>query len=172
MGGMTTGMPPPRPLTYFTGSEPRMRFRASYTYLFGNPNKWMNLLLAAVCVLIPIVGIMVLIGWLIEVLVPRLAEEWPGWAGPANYPDFDFNRFVPYLTRGLWPFVVAFVASLVVIVPMYLLLFITVLGAAAAKSNPVLITVIVGVGVLLFLAGMEAMALVLTPLMIRAALVQ
>jgi hypothetical protein len=176
MGHMTTGIPngtaPAPSLTYFAGPEPRMRLWASYQFLFGSPNKWMNLLLAGVCVLIPIVGMMVLIGWLIEILVPRVREDWPGWEGPAPYPDFDFGRFSPYLTRGLWPFLVSFVAGFVVMIPLYLVLGLVVLGAVSVRSNSTLVTAIFVLGALLFFAAMVGLMLVMTPLMIRAALVQ
>ena len=86
-------------IPYFIPRQTRIHVWAAYQWFFGSPNWWMNLLYAGVCQLIPVAGPMVLTGWLIEALVPRVAEEWPGWEGKAAYPDFTFDRFMPYLQR-------------------------------------------------------------------------
>src|SRR4029079_9075263 len=76
---------------------------------FTKSPKWMtNLLLAAVCCIIPIVGPMVVLGWLITGFWSRQDES------PVTFPDFDFGKFGVWLQRGLWPFLVAIVASIAV----------------------------------------------------------
>lgn len=55
----------------------------------------MNTLLAGVCVLIPIVGQIVVKGWLLTGFWGRDDER------PEAFPDFDFNNFGKYLERGL-----------------------------------------------------------------------
>src|ERR1700676_3591025 len=75
----------------------------------------MNLLLGGVCVLIPIVGPMVVLGWLITGFWARQDENFE------TFPDFDFSQFGKYLERGLWPFLVAFVVGMafsIVMVPL------------------------------------------------------
>ena len=89
-------------IPYLVPRQSRIHFRAAYQWLFASPNRWMNLLYASVCQLIPIVGPMVLTGWLIEALVPRTTEEWPGWEGQGPYPDDD-GALVQFVRRGQRP---------------------------------------------------------------------
>jgi len=86
-----------------------MNCLTSITDFFESPKWMMNLLLAGVCFLIPIVGPMVVIGWLITGFWGRPDQS------PRTFPDFDFNLFATYIERGLWPFLVGLVASLVLI---------------------------------------------------------
>ena len=134
-------------IPYFIPRQTRIHFWAAYQWLFASRNRWMNLLYASVCQLIPIAGPMVLSGWLIEVLVPRTAEEWPGWDGKGPYPDFTFDRFMPYLQRGVWPFLVSLIASLVIAIP-------------------------AGVIMVMAVVAVVGSSLLATPAMIRAALLQ
>jgi hypothetical protein len=111
-----------------------MRYFHSITSLFQNPHWGRNLLLFTVCLLIPIIGPIVLIGYYFEMidsflgllraksLDPSEVDE----AGVMNvlpvdpqyadntYPDFQFNRFGEYLYRGIWPFLVGFLFNLIV----------------------------------------------------------
>jgi len=75
-----------------------MDYMRMVTYVFDNPNWLMNIVLVALCSLIPIVGAIVVLGYQYEVVVALLANQ------GTRYPDFDFGRFVDYLMRGLWPF--------------------------------------------------------------------
>jgi hypothetical protein len=80
---------------------------------FFKPPKWMmNLLLGGLCSIIPLIGPMVLKGWLITGFWGRQEER------PETFPDFDFQNFAKYLERGLWPFLVMFATSCVVSVLM------------------------------------------------------
>lgn len=109
-------MTPSPSLPYFSGAQPRLRYWAAYRFMFTNPNWPKNLLLCSVCVLIPIVGVMVLFGYLRDILLERL--ETLDEERPNGYPDLDFALFGQYLQRGLWPLVVHLVAS-VVLVPVF-----------------------------------------------------
>lgn len=60
---------------------------------------FLNLLLIAVCFLIPIIGPLVVLGY--GVLVEKAAIQDP--LGPA--PRFDFSKFTDHLRRGVAPFV-------------------------------------------------------------------
>ena len=98
-----------------------MNYAASVSDFFKSPKWMMNLLLGGVCVLIPIVGPMVVLGWLITGFWARQDENFE------TFPDFDFSHFGKYLERGLWPFLVAFVASMamsIVMVPLVWILMI------------------------------------------------
>src|SRR3982751_519476 len=159
-------------IPYFIPRQSRINVWAAYQWFFASPNRWMNLLYAAVCQLIPIVGPMVLTGWLLEALVPRTTEEWPGWDGQGPYPDFTFDRFTEYLKRGLWPFLVSLVAGFVIVIPAMVFGMVAFAIIPAGGGNPVA----VGVGVALvmlmaFVAAVGSM-FVIAPLMIRAALLQ
>lgn len=84
-----------------------MNYPSAITDFFKSPKWMMNLLLTGVCMLIPIVGPMVVQGWHIGGFWGRKDVRFE------TFPDFDFNQFGKYLERGLWPFLVTFVASIV-----------------------------------------------------------
>lgn len=85
-----------------------MQYFKPFTYFVNKkPGGWNNLLMATVCVLIPIVGAIVLLGYRAEV-----AEDLHKDPDQQNYPDFTFDRFTDYLQRGLWPFLVQLIVSL------------------------------------------------------------
>jgi predicted Zn finger-like uncharacterized protein len=101
-----------------------VRYLRAYQYIFENP-KWVtNVLLLAVCYLIPVVGPLVGSGYLFDL------TEWISTRGDAGYPDFDFGRFGKYLMRGLWPFLV----SLILYLPVWMIL--GVVGVAMAFVLP------------------------------------
>jgi hypothetical protein len=72
----------------------------------------MNLLLLAVCFLIPIVGPLVILGY--GVLVEKALIQDP--LGPV--PRFDFSNFGKYLAMGVYPFVTA-----LILIPIWIALF-------------------------------------------------
>src|ERR1041385_4085167 len=94
-----------------------MNYTASVSDYFKSPKWMMNTLLAGVCVFIPLVGPMVIKGWLLTGFWGRDDER------PETFPDFDFNNFGKYLERGLWPFLVTLVSSLVLAFAMGILVF-------------------------------------------------
>ncbi|HZN36081.1 MAG TPA: DUF4013 domain-containing protein [Pirellulaceae bacterium] len=149
----------------------RLEYMRMYNYVFENPNWVMNVLLTAVCTLIPVIGPLVLMGYQYEVMIALLMS------GGARYPDFDFNRFADYLIRGLWPFLVGLVASLV-LVPLMMVLFIPMMllfvGAANAGQDAGPFVVLIGMPilVLLNLAIVIVFQMVLLPLQLRAGLAQ
>jgi hypothetical protein len=91
------------------GPEPSLQFLEAYQFVFANPNWMMNLLLLCVALMIPVIGALIMLGYFMVVVHALHFRTTP------TYPDFDFNRFSEYLTRGLWPFVVALVASFVLL---------------------------------------------------------
>jgi hypothetical protein len=152
-----------------------VNYTASVSDFFQSPKWMMNLLLGGVCVLIPIVGPMVVLGWLITGFWAREDENF------ATFPDFDFSHFGKYLERGLWPFLVAFVASMavsIVMVPVIWLLMIPTMlvGSLSSghESNAAgcfgVIAVILMM--LVWAVMLIGLMLVLVPLKIRASLTQ
>ena len=149
-----------------------MRYWAAFRFLFASPNGWKNLLMTAVCMLIPAIGPLVLIGYLIEVFAPRLGEDWPGWDGRGNYPDFDFGRFAAYLERGLWPFLASLVAGLVVLMPAYLVAALPLVLVLVSHGPPAAVVAAAVLSALLMGVAALPATVVLVPVTLRAALLQ
>ncbi|MBP89742.1 MAG: hypothetical protein CMJ64_24060 [Planctomycetaceae bacterium] len=84
----------------------QMEYMRSIHYIFENPNWLQNILFTALCAFIPLIGPLVNYGYQFEIIETLHLRR------GASYPDFDFNRFVDYLVRGLWVFLVAFVLGL------------------------------------------------------------
>lgn len=146
-----------------------MNYMAAITDFFKSP-KWVtNLLLAAVCCLIPVVGPMVVLGWVITGFWSRQDEN------PATFPDFDFGKFVAWLQRGLWPILVAIAASLVLylifVIPIVIISL--VLGSKGQEGGGGFLAligtlIIFGLQVVMMLA----FTFLLKPIMLRATLAQ
>lgn len=153
-----------------------MNYTASFSDFFRSPKWMMNLLLGGVCVLIPIVGPIVVLGWLITGFWARQDESFD------TFPDFDFSNFGKYLERGVWPFLVTFVVGAgisIVLVPLVWILMIPAMligGGLSSGGDPnlggCLGVVITMVMMLVWAVAIVAMMLVLVPLKIRACLTQ
>jgi hypothetical protein len=153
-----------------------VNYTASVSDFFKSPKWMMNLLLGGVCVLIPIVGQMVVLGWLITGFWARQDERFE------TFPDFDFSHFGKYLERGLWPFLVAFVASMavsIVMVPLIWLLMVPTmlvgsLSSGGHQSNAAGCFGVIAVILMMLVWAIVLLGLmlVLVPLKIRASLTQ
>jgi hypothetical protein len=108
-----------------------------------------------VCVLIPVIGPIVLLGYRAE-----MAEDLDRDPRLEEYPNFDFNRFIDYLTRGIWPFLMQLIVG---VGSMALMLVVAVAGFVAYKATD---EPVVGfsVGGLLFIPVMLLSILVLWPM--------
>ena len=83
-----------------------MHYLRSITFVFES-KKWpMNILVGALAFspFLPLIGALVYIGYLFEMLehMHRRGRDVP-------YLDFDFNRLMKYLIRGVYPFLVSLV---------------------------------------------------------------
>lgn len=151
-----------------------MKYLESISDFFKSPKWGMNLLLSAVCFIIPVVGPLVLSGWHITGFWGRKDEQ-----DPAKFPDFDFGNFTKYLERGLWPFLVSLVAA-VIFVPVILLILFLVMGVfgalAGGQSNQEAGGVLMFFGMLvafgLYVVSMMMLMIVQVPLLLRATLTQ
>lgn len=136
-----------------------------YSYIFDGPQWGMTILFAVICQFIPVIGNIVLMGYQYEI-VEQLHR------GKPRYPAFNFDDIVAYLSRGVWPFLVALVVALV-LVPVVLL---GVGGAAVLigllelneEGALVVILPMIGAGVLLSVA----LTFLLVPVTLRAGLSQ
>src|SRR5687767_7300584 len=58
--------------------EPEIQYWAAYRFPFSSPNRWRNLLFGGVCMLIPIIGMMVWVGYLAEMLELKVRSAGAG----------------------------------------------------------------------------------------------
>lgn len=150
-----------------------MNHRASVSDYFKSPKWGMNCLLGGVAILIPVIGQLVLGGWLVTGFWARGNDD-----NPATFPRFDFQYFGKYLERGLWPFLVSLVACLA-LVPVIMVLMIGALALSGAFSQhsaeragdgfPGLLVVTMFV---IYPAILLAFNFLLVPLMLRATITQ
>src|ERR1700687_1905721 len=115
-----------------------MKYIYSYRFLFESPNWLMNLLAAAICLVVPVVGPMVFLGYVFEIIESLHRRK------GSPYPDFDTKQLMKYLTRGLWPFLVRLVVllplgAIMMIVYIVLVVF---MAAGVAKDHPGIVFVL------------------------------
>src|SRR5262249_24378509 len=127
-------------------------------------------LAGAVCALVPILGPIVLLGYQFDIVEDMHRR------GDNDYPDFDVNRIMDYLTRGVWPFIVQLIVlaplALVAGVVVMLLLF----AILAAHLHPTDAVLLVLALVLVFLVATAVatplLPFLLIPMLLRAGLSQ
>ncbi len=151
-------------------------FRFSHSnainFVFENP-KWMqNVLLSTVCMLIPIVGAIVVYGYHVEVIECLHRDR------GRRYPNFDFDRFSEYLSRGVWVFLIYLIFGCILAPVMWFIIGggIAMIGISAtmagADSAPWALIVTIPLFVVL-VSGMLIFAnMILIPMMLRAGLTQ
>lgn len=116
-----------------------MQYGLAFGYFIQRTGGFTNLLLVTVCQFIPIVGPIVALGYRSEVAQTLLHDE-----ELRRHPKFDFNRFVEYLTRGVWPFLMSLVVAFLA-VPVILLLVLASIFIGVAANQPE-VGIVVGVG--------------------------
>ncbi len=144
-----------------------MNYSAPVLDFFRSPKCMMNLLLAGACCLVPILGWVVVTGWLVTGFWSRTDEN------PETFPDFDFNQLGKYFERGLWPCIVALAigacGSLIIQITSGLLL--GAIHMVVGKSGLVASTFGIVFG-LIFLVFKVALMFATTPIVIRATIMQ
>ncbi len=177
-----SGGPPPKPLdapTPAIAGPSRMEYMRAYHYIFENPNWLTNSLWLALAVLIagvvPGIGVLVyipLLGYAFEVFDSLLAS------GGRRYPDVDMNRLERYFYRGVWPFLVGMIVTMVamfVVLPLFyggmIALF---LAAAAVGDDGAAILMVIGIPALMLLlfGASAAVGVVTMPFIVRAGISQ
>ncbi len=174
-----------------------MHYMQSYRFVFQSA-KWLtNLLLTSVCMFIPLIGPIVTIGYFFEMidvlLRRRQIERAKALSDPSDasgeqvmdalpadedhiegtYPDFDFNRFTEYLTRGIWPFlvhmivnmIVGFVAAFLMIAGMMVAGF-----AAASVDSGIVFLLLYALFWIFYGLLMMIVSILITPMYLRAGL--
>lgn len=156
-----------------------MRYMESFQYIFESPNWAMNLLFGALAVFsqsfVPIIGPMVFMGYLAEVLTHLHRRR------TMPYPDFDFNRFGEYISRGAPPLVVMLLAWMINAGVMLFFYFAGIFGtmliaaalAAAGLPGPAVMLVVIFLGAIAIatlIAAMITLAMYASALMLRGEL--
>lgn len=139
----------------------------SLQFITENPKWLQNVLFLAVCQMLPFVGPLLISGYQFEVAESLLHRTKAG-----SYVDFDFDRFKDYLLRGLWPFLVTLVCSMILTFPFAILWMGTFFAfVAAGKANgPPPELMILGFACVFFVVILISIAfnVLLVPLLLRA----
>lgn len=149
-----------------------LEYMRVYSYIFQHPNWMNNLLFVVVLNFIPVIGPILVMGYQYEIIEAFLRR--PG----QPYPDFDFGRFTEYLVRGCWPFLVALVASLIMVPAFIVVALLPMLAIPAAaggggeEAAGALVMVAFGVMFLLIMGLSLLMAFCLLPMQLAAGLTQ
>lgn len=140
-----------------------IQFKAALTDIFKTEKKWMTVLGISVCFLIPVVGPMVAIGFLLR----RFAREREGH--PAE--DFDFNHFSEYLKIGLWPTLATMVFSLL-FVPLIILMSVAPMAMIplAENGNEAAMAIFMIVTSIVMFLLIIVMTMFMYPIMLRSGL--
>jgi uncharacterized protein DUF4013 len=171
-------LPPARAVVPAGPAPTSMEYMRAYNYIFENPAWITTILLLGVIYLasmIPGVGILLnllFLGYAFEVIDMLMKSN------GRQYPTFEFGRFGDYLGRGLWPFLVSLVATVVLIPVVYIgliLVAVTAAGAAAAGGDnlgPVLGGLVGIVGIVAFSIFVFVASCLLTGMILRSGLAQ
>jgi hypothetical protein len=79
---------------------------------------------------------------------------------------------MPYLQRGVWPLLVSLVAGMVVAVPAGVIMMVAVMFIPLARGNPVAVVLAAGVVMVMAVVAVAGSMFLMTPFMVRAALLQ
>lgn len=142
-----------------------MNYLGSYKFIFRRSDWFVNGLLVLVCQMIPIVGPMVLFGYMHEIFLLQLQNP------EAEYPRFNFGRFSDYLMRGVYPFLVAFVVSFVMMPFIYLSMAPVFALPILRLDGPVVMVPILA-SIVMYILVLTIFSLVKMPLFLRALLMQ
>ena len=148
-----------------------MRYFDAYRFAFESPKWGIQLLIATVCQFVPIVGPMVLLGYLYSVVEAKHRH------GANQFPDFNFDRLGAYLSRGAWTFLAQLVSTLpafILFIPVFIAIFVStaVVGQSGSRNPPGFVIPLVIVGFLVFAIVMFAVQFLSIPIVLKAGLSQ
>ncbi len=150
-----------------------MDYRRALDYQLDDPQWTTTLLFVTLALLVPLIGPVVALGYEGSVIAAVAAT---GNAAPP--PRFDFECLSEYLLRGVRMFVVSLVLAFV-LVPVIWLLFALIIGGgigaasifgARDQASTLFGCLATAVGVVGFCSVMLVAGILITPLMVRAAL--
>lgn len=152
-----------------------LEFMQAFRFLFDQPNALLNILLAAVMQIIPIVGPIVTMGWHCEI-IQRLIKR-----HPMPIPKLDFSDFGYWLGRGVVPFLVIFLLTIPLTMLVMVFFFIGMFGTgmvaatmhrAGGEPSPFVIFGGIAIMILLFIAIMLPVNVLLMSALLRAELTE
>ena len=142
----------------------------SMTWMFKSPNWMSNLFWMVLCSLLGtvVIGTLVAYGYQVDIVQRRSRGR------DDVVPDFDPNRFVDYLTRGAWPFLVYMILGGIISIAMVVLIVLTTLICTLpfqgeGEPPPLAIAAMVG-GIGVWTVFFMAALMVVMPLCLRAGL--
>jgi len=147
-----------------------MDFKAPFSLFFSLPNKGKNWLFLTLCFLIPVVGPIVAVGWLLRCFV--------AWLDERQAPEFDFQYFGDYLKQGLWPTLVQIVIGMaiaLILVPVFLIAIFAVLpllNQNSPEANGLLIVLLVLALIAVEVLLITVVSILIVPSVIRSGLRQ
>lgn len=151
--------------------EPKPQYFASLNYFFEHPDWATSLLWGSLCLLIPVINTMIILGYRYEIV--EMKVRFPDQL----FPKFDVSRFSQYLARGAMPFLIDFVLQFLINFPLQISIWMCIgLVAAAGNTQSQLLVVVAGVGVpliiLIDITLLIVMHMLLIPITLRAGLSQ
>jgi len=142
-----------------------MRYMDGFKAFFKHEKWGMQLLLHSICMLIPILGFIVLFGHYLEVMIFQRDN------GEETYPEFDFNRFSEYLSKGIWPFLAMLLLSLITI-PLMLLVFAPLIAIPAMNMHGPEMAIPITATILLYIAFVVLLMLIQIPMLLQSGFTQ
>jgi hypothetical protein len=150
-----------------------MKYFEAYRYVFVSPKWAQNVLLSMLCMFVPVIGPIVLYGYHYEII------EVMHLRGPSQYPDFDLNRLLKYLMRGLWVFLVSLIVALPVsaaagVLGIAVSIISTLMEGHGSNGEALVVVLVVLVSLLVVVVfvGNVLVFLISVPLTLRAGLMQ
>ncbi|HEX5102965.1 MAG TPA: DUF4013 domain-containing protein [Pirellulaceae bacterium] len=161
-----SAMPPP------AHKLEKLEYLRAYNYIFENPEWTTVLLWGALMALLPVVGPLVLLGYIFVVIDALLESK------GTRYPVLDLNRFVDYLVRGLWPFLASLVVA-VLLIPIYFVAWLVIMvgmmiahQAGGEDAAGVAMLILMPIMFLIEIVLILGLNIITLPLMLRAGLAQ
>ena len=112
-----------------------MKYIQPFTYFLRKPSTgWKNVGIGCICAFVPIAGQLVWFGYRAEV-----NDDLDHDPAMARYSDFNADRLMPYLQRGIGPGVTNLLVSIAFILPLYVGVFIGGMLAGMAAIDPFLV---------------------------------
>jgi hypothetical protein len=141
-----------------------VQYALAFRFFLDRKGGFVNTLLLSVCYFIPVVGPIVGLGYRAEVATALTRDP-----NLRRHPKFTFERFVEYLTRGVWPFLMSLVVSLP-LVPVVAVVWAAAFAAAGplAPNGPPVEALVIGIAVT-FVAAV-GLALASVPMMFHSEL--
>jgi hypothetical protein len=166
-----TAAAPAKPPAKPGGVGQRIEYLTALRFVTEHPDWVKNVLLLGLCLLIPVLGSIIQLGYAYE--ITELRHRRIG----QTYPVFDFNRLAPYVTRGVWAFLIIFIVQSILSVIYQILVQGTMWGTMAAvganeEVGTIVAAIVIPTVIITFLSLIVGITTAVRPLMLRAGLTQ